>query len=826
MLLLTDLPFVEWATWWALLLGYGVVLWFVLEKWYGGEVAAILRYLEASEAEAPADVVRDAFSAVASLPIRMQRREFVMNFLPALLFPVAMELLGHSGWLAWGRLRTYVFASLVGALFSSGLIFYWAKHSFASLRGKLALAVGSPAIRAGLIERCSLVQKLRFAVTMPALASVLLVVNVVYDSLQWVAQESAISWSEKAVDAVASGDPDLALEEKMRARLPDPAFWPAPLEMQVLSSAFEAGEARSGLSAAFREGLEGRLAEGADRGRIAPGRGGQLGAYRRMADGSVLLAIVEREDLVLALGKMNRAVVWVCLAMAMGALLIGALVCQDLRSALTLLRDEADRMASGDLRAGDVFESEDELGDLGRAFEAMGNSLRATVSRVHGAADRVERTAADVSSVVGALSLESREQFGRIRKANELMLSIHAQIREVSASAQALNISVEESSSSVLELGASGEDLNQTASVLSAKVDEVSASIEEMVRSVKQVGATTGRLTAASEETSSSMEEMAKAMRMVDASAETTASLSKAVVEKAELGQTRVSQTIAGMDAIRRATDVAERVIRGLGARTDEIGGILDVIDDVAEETNLLALNAAIIAAQAGEQGRAFSVVADEIKELADRVLASTKEIGGLIRAVQEESENAIGAIEAGSASVQSGVELSAEAGRTLQEITDASRESGGRISEIVSSVREQTSAASHVVHLMERVRDSAEQIASAGTDQDRSHEVMHRSALTMREVAQQVHATTEEQSRGFGQIRENVEGVRATVEQINGSLQEQSQACGHVAEFLEQVFEGTKSNEAAAGRMGAATEELLGQAEVLRRDVERFRIS
>ena len=182
--------------------------------------------------------------------------------------------------------------------------------------------------------------------------------------------------------------------------------------------------------------------------------------------------------------------------------------------------------------------------------------------------------------------------------------------------------------------------------------------------------------------------------RSVDTSAETTAKLSRDVVEKAEVGHTKVRQTIDGMEAIQQATATAERVIRGLGVRTHEIGGILDVIDDVADETNLLALNAAIIAAQAGEQGKAFSVVADEIKELADRVLASTKEIGELIRSVQEESENAIGAIEAGTRSVRDGVDLSVESGRTLEEITEASRESGMRIGEIVTSVREQTHAA------------------------------------------------------------------------------------------------------------------------------------
>jgi methyl-accepting chemotaxis protein len=284
-------------------------------------------------------------------------------------------------------------------------------------------------------------------------------------------------------------------------------------------------------------------------------------------------------------------------------------------------------------------------------------------------------------------------------------------------------------------------------------------------------------------------------------------------------------QAIEGMEAIREATETAERVIRNLGSRTREIGAIVDVIDDVADETNLLALNAAIIAAQAGEHGKAFSVVADEIKDLAERVLASTKEIGGLISAVQAESSRATSAIEQGTALVASGVERSAEAGMALEAITKASRESGTRMAGIVVAVQAQAQAAGHVVELMEKVRGGVEQIREASVEQDRGHGVVRQSSVTMREVAQQVRGTTEEQARGSSRIRESIEGVREAVEQINGALQEQSQACASALAELEAVQTRTRSNEEATRTMDGVTQALLGFASSLKAEVGRFRL-
>ncbi|MCZ6464849.1 MAG: HAMP domain-containing methyl-accepting chemotaxis protein [Proteobacteria bacterium] len=780
-------------------------------------------YLDACAQQRDHELSREAqqkaFASAISVPRTVTRIMLTIWVFAGLTLPLLDWLGGFPAWLSSERFMVVAAAGVTGGILSSAFMYFLTKRALAPIREALTAALPDPEERGALIVPMALSRKVQYVVAGTGFAAILFTMSLSYSRAGAALDELATAWQARTLAVMAphveAGDLGSA---RRRLGLADELL-PYPTEFIVLDP-----DRADGDDASF-QALLGLVEAGAKTGSYAGTGTRRVLAWQTLADDRVLVASVDRGKLREPLAGL-QSVLAIVLVTVTGLLLgLGWLLAADISGPVLGLRREAERMALGDLRGGLSVESDDELGELGRSFERMGQSLRSTVGRVVEAADRVEATAGEIAGASESVAAASADQVRRIQQANELMLEISHQVNEVAGSAQALNVSVEESSSSILELGAAGDELNETASVLSSKVDEVSSSIDQMVQSVKQVATSSEELEDAAAETSSSMEEMASAMRVVDTTAEKTAELSSAVVASAENGQTKVRQTISGMEAIRDATDSAEQVIRGLGARTQEIGAILDVIDDVADETNLLALNAAIIAAQAGEQGRAFSVVAEEIKELADRVLASTKEIGGLIRSVQEEAANAEGAVEAGSASVASGVELSAEAGVSLEEITASSRESGTRIAEIGAAVREQTKAASHVVELMERVRHGVEQITAAGAEQHRGNEVVHRSSLVMREVAGQVRRTTEEQARGFVRIRESVEGVREAVEQINGSLQEQSNACSQVSEFLEQVSERTRSNEEASQRMGRAMHDLVRQAETLREDVAKFQI-
>jgi len=166
-----------------------------------------------------------------------------------------------------------------------------------------------------------------------------------------------------------------------------------------------------------------------------------------------------------------------------------------------------------------------------------------------------------------------------------------------------------------------------------------------------------------------------------------------------------VAETLAKMKVIAESVGATANKMEELGRSSDQIGRIIGVIDDIADQTNLLALNAAIEAARAGEQGRGFAVVADEVRKLAEHTTTATKEIAQMIRNIQDETKVAVVAMESGTKQVEEGVTSTAKAGDSLRAIIQMSEQVGGMIAEIATAATEQSSTT-------EQVNANIEQIA------------------------------------------------------------------------------------------------------------------
>lgn len=493
------------------------------------------------------------------------------------------------------------------------------------------------------------------------------------------------------------------------------------------------------------------------------------------------------------------------------------------------LQEGATRVGRGDLTVSFRSDRHDEVGDAARAFEGMALGLRETVGSVADAADRVELAGGEIGNVMERLVRVLGAQMHASEHAAGSMERVNEQVRGIAESAArsslALDSAVDGSSLSFRQLAKTGDELGRSATALSERVEEISSSLAQSIATARQVSQIRQELVGAAAETRQRMAEMATVADTVHSHADHSASIVSRMLETAEQGHQRVLQTVDGMKEIRNATEAAQRVIEGLDRRVEKIGDIVTVIDEVAEETSMLALNALIISAQSGESGKAFSVVASQMKAVATRVFASTREIHELVQAVQQESANAIGAIELGSESVASGVERAAAAGQALEEITSAARDSGARMGEIVASSSAQNRAAADVLAQADRVHRAAERLRVASDEQDRGNEVMYRSAEELRGVAGDVRQAIESQGEGAARIGSGLVTVRESMDSINRALSEQSEACRQAAELLAANRAQASTSDESVQRMRMAIEELLRQADLLRQDVRRFRI-
>src|SRR5512135_447180 len=167
---------------------------------------------------------------------------------------------------------------------------------------------------------------------------------------------------------------------------------------------------------------------------------------------------------------------------------------------------------------------------------------------------------------------------------------------------------------------------------------------------------------------------MARAINQVSASATESAEVARASLAAAEKGQEAVHNAIAGMNEIREHIQETAKRIKRLGESSQEIGEIVELISDITEQTNVLALNAAIQAASAGEAGRGFTVVAEEVQRLAERSGEATKHISAIVKSIQRDTQDAVEAMERSTQGVVEGTKVADEAGQTLHEIEQVSK--------------------------------------------------------------------------------------------------------------------------------------------------------
>jgi len=545
-------------------------------------------------------------------------------------------------------------------------------------------------------------------------------------------------------------------------------------------------------------------------------------------DGELLGTIFVRSDN----QRWNQRLVEYGVAVAAVLLLtcaFGWLVASRLRaqiaSPLGEVVDGAAALAEGDLSVRVRAEGDDEIGRLGRAFNGMTESLRELVMRVRDDGLQVKEAAAGLEEASRTMRSQTARQEEAVEASRESVQKVNSSIDQVNEAAESLADTAQETSSSVTQMDASISEIAAHMDRLSGTIDGTASSVAELSAAIGQISESSSSLGEATESTTRSLRDLKGSAGQVGEHARECHDEAQRSSAEAERGMASVSETVDGMHAIRDAMGSLQEVIGGLSEKSQSIGDVVRVIGEVVSRTNLLALNASIIASQAGEHGRAFSVVAREVQQLAETTASSTQEIESIVQSVRGDVSKAVEAVTTTAGRVETGVGLASEAGNVLRDIREASSRVSQKVGLIVDAAGNQVTDLGRLDGDMVRVAEIVEHIVSATQEQSRASADITRSVESVRELGQEVMRSTREQTKQSRVLTGAVEDVASRTAQVASATKEQQEGGARISQALEVFRESVEQGARHAELIQSTVESLAARSKALESEIGRFRV-
>ncbi|KAA3645379.1 MAG: HAMP domain-containing protein [Chloroflexi bacterium] len=418
----------------------------------------------------------------------------------------------------------------------------------------------------------------------------------------------------------------------------------------------------------------------------------------------------------------------------------------------------AQKMAEGDLDQNIDFNQSDEIGQLADAFRKM----TAFLNEIAFTARRLSE--GDLTAEIQPVS--EKDALGNAF--SQMISDLRQLVSEVAKNAQDLNIASGGLATTADQAGQAANQINNAIEQVAQGSVEQSKSVNDTTQTVEQITKAIDGVARGAQEQSSSVTKTAEttmqittAISEVTANAQAGAEGASKASQTAKEGAAKIEDTVKGMSTIKQQVDMTGEKVQEMGRLSEQVGVILETIDDIASQTNLLALNAAIEAARAGEHGKGFAVVADEVRSLAERTATATKEVGELIGQVQVTVKHVVTAMAQSAQEVDTGVERANQSGEALQNILAAIDEVHVKMTDI-SVATEQVEASSN------ELATAMDSVSAVVEENTASTEEMTAGASEVSEAFQNVASITEEVSASAEEVSASAEEMSAQVKEVS----------------------------------------------------------
>ncbi|HWR70537.1 MAG TPA: methyl-accepting chemotaxis protein, partial [Dehalococcoidia bacterium] len=371
----------------------------------------------------------------------------------------------------------------------------------------------------------------------------------------------------------------------------------------------------------------------------------------------------------------------------------------------------SEALAMGDVDQEINVKSNDEIGDMAAAYAKVVDYMKEMASITSKIADGDLSVQIKPRSEKDILSNSFPQMASRQRV---LIGGVKTAASSVAEASEHLSRASEQTARVTQQITNAIQHVAKGTTEQSASLQDIVVNEQKLSRAIEQMASGSQEQAASAEEADRMVKQVSVSVAQVLQNAQAGTEAWRSTAKSAEAGARTTYETVEGMKKIKEAIDLVSLRVADLGERSKEIGSIVATIDDIAAQTNLLALNAAIEAARAGEQGRGFAVVADEVRKLAERASIATKEIAALISSIQNGVSEAVKAMGRGGQEVEAGYGLAAEAGRALDDILERAQMVGKQVNQISAAAEELNALSGNMVSVIQQISKTIDENAAA----------------------------------------------------------------------------------------------------------------